>query len=152
LTAAAPEAIGLTFDDGPSKWTLEVLDLLARFEARATFFVIGRRVVEQPDVVRRIAAEGHEIGNHTWSHPALATDCDAAGIRDELGRASDAIADVVGTTPVLFRPPHYDTNDEVVEIAAELGLEPAHADSRRRGSGPAADPSATEKRAVHDRR
>ncbi len=61
----------LTFDDGPSEWTPAILDLLAEYETKATFFVVGRNALENPHHLRRAAAEGHTIGNHTWSHPNL---------------------------------------------------------------------------------
>src|SRR5262249_57471514 len=65
-------AVSLTFDDGPDpRWTPRVLDVLAARAARATFFLVGRRAAAAPDVVRAIADAGHEIANHTWSHPSL---------------------------------------------------------------------------------
>src|SRR2546425_1442342 len=68
-----PGAIALTFDDGPSwPWTGEILDLLARDSVRATFFIVGENAERHPDLVHRIWAEGHEIGNHTFTHPNLA--------------------------------------------------------------------------------
>src|SRR5690242_13905373 len=64
--------LALTFDDGPSDpWTLRLLDVLARHQVRATFFMIGSRVKQRPDIARAVAAAGHEIGNHTYSHPNL---------------------------------------------------------------------------------
>lgn len=118
----SPVQVALTFDDGPSDWTEPLLDLLAANGARATFFVIGSLVRERPALVRRIAAEGHELGNHTWSHPWLARDCDDARVRGELAGANDAIAEVLGKPPRRFRAPHYDVDGRVEGIALELGL------------------------------
>jgi peptidoglycan/xylan/chitin deacetylase (PgdA/CDA1 family) len=123
LTAETrPAHVGLTFDDGPSAWTGPILELLAAHGARATFFLIGRRIEERPELVRRIAEEGHEVGNHTWSHPSLATECDDEQVRIELERANAAIEAVLGSAPRLFRAPHYDTNLGVERVARSVGL------------------------------
>lgn len=98
--------VALTFDDGPHPTlTPQLLDILADRGARATFYVIGRNAARYPDILRRMVAEGHEIGNHTWSHPSL------FGVGDqnmltELQRTSDAIQDAVGFAPVSLRPPY----------------------------------------------
>src|SRR5881275_142146 len=98
--------IALTFDDGPSaKLTPKLLDLLAAHHIKATFFVIGENVAEHPEIVARAAREGHEIGNHSWSHPYLAKMSDAA-VRRELRRTDDAIKDATGRRPTLMRPPY----------------------------------------------
>lgn len=120
--------IGLSFDDGPSAWTGEILDLLSSHAARATFFVIGSAAQERPELTARIAAEGHELGNHTWSHPSLARDCDEPQIRQELQRTSDLVEQLSGSRPALFRAPHYDHDDRVDAIAADLGLRHADGD------------------------
>lgn len=97
--------VALTFDDGPDpEWTPQVLDLLGEHGADATFFVVGERVERHPALLRRAAAEGHEIGNHTWSHTRLDR-CDHDHARSQLRRAHDAIATVTGKAPRLFRPP-----------------------------------------------
>src|SRR3712207_1810742 len=68
--ATAPRTVALTFDDGPSaNWTPQVLDILRRNRVKATFFLVGADVERFPDVARRIAREGHTIGNHSWDHP-----------------------------------------------------------------------------------
>lgn len=102
----AAGTIYLTFDDGPdARWTPHILDLLAQANVLATFFVVGRRAQALPELVRRIAAQGHELGNHTWSHrhpwallPATA--------RREVRDGAAAIADLTGQAPRFFRPPH----------------------------------------------
>jgi chitooligosaccharide deacetylase len=116
------DRVALTFDDGPSAWTEPILDILAAHGAHATFFLIGRVAERHSDIVRRISAEGHEVGNHTWSHPHLARDCDDDSVRLELLRANDGLASIVGSPPRRFRAPYYDVDDRVVALAAELGL------------------------------
>jgi peptidoglycan-N-acetylglucosamine deacetylase len=114
--------IALTFDDGPAEWTEPILDVLAEHSAHATFFVIGIAAERHVDLIRRIDAEGHEIGNHTWSHPRLARECDDDRVRNELARTNALLAEITGRVPRRFRAPHYDVNDRVHGIAAELGL------------------------------
>ena len=102
----ARPVVAITFDDGPHhSLTPQLLDILAARRIRATFYVIGSRVVRQPDLTRRIAAEGHEIGNHTWSHPSLSGLSDAA-VLGELDRTTQAIYEAVGRPPVTMRPPY----------------------------------------------
>jgi peptidoglycan/xylan/chitin deacetylase (PgdA/CDA1 family) len=116
------ERVALTFDDGPATWTESILDLLSEHSARATFFVIGAAAARRSDVVRRMLAEGHEVGNHTWSHPWLARDCDGDRIRSELERTNALLADLMGRPPQRFRAPHYDVDERVLAIASALGL------------------------------
>jgi len=98
--------IAMTFDDGPSvKLTPKLLDLLATHHIKATFFVIGENVAEHPEIVTRAAHEGHEIGNHSWSHPNLAKMSDE-GVRREVRRTEDAIKSATGARPTLLRPPY----------------------------------------------
>jgi peptidoglycan/xylan/chitin deacetylase (PgdA/CDA1 family) len=120
--------VALTFDDGPGEWTEPILDALSRHGAHATFFVIGSAAGPQADLIRRMDAEGHEIGNHTWSHPWLARDCSDVRVREELENTNAAVAEIIGRSPVHFRAPHYDVDDRVREIASELGLAHAHGD------------------------
>jgi peptidoglycan/xylan/chitin deacetylase (PgdA/CDA1 family) len=116
------QQIALTFDDGPGEWTEPILDILAAHSAHATFFVIGSNAKHRPDVIRRMDTEGHEIGNHTWSHPYLARDCDDSRVRDELERTNAVVAEIVGRAPRRFRAPHYDASARVISIGSDLGL------------------------------
>jgi len=118
--------VALTFDDGPSAWTPLVLDLLREHEARATFFVIGARVRERPGDLRRIVAEGHEVGSHTLTHPRL-TEIGDDEARTEIIGGLDAIEEVLGERPGLFRAPGFHADERVLRIVAELGLEAAFA-------------------------
>jgi peptidoglycan-N-acetylglucosamine deacetylase len=98
--------IAMTFDDGPSAaLTPKLLDLLAAHHIKATFFVIGENVAEHPEIVTRAAREGHEIGNHSWSHPNFGKMSDQ-GVRGQLQQTDDAIKNATGTRPTLMRPPY----------------------------------------------
>jgi len=127
IVYAAPRRIGrrelaLTFDDGPSEWTPPILDLLQAHEAHATFFVLGASIDGREDIVRRAAAEGHEIGNHLYSHADPEELADEA-LRDELERTGSQLESVVGRRPVHFRPPYAATNYRVADVARSAGLE-----------------------------
>ena len=98
--------IAMTFDDGPSAaLTPKLLNILAAHQIKATFFVIGENVAEHPEIVARAAREGHEIGNHSWSHPNFGKMSDD-GVRSQLQRTDDAIKSVTGSRPTLLRPPY----------------------------------------------
>ncbi|MFD3915769.1 polysaccharide deacetylase family protein [Streptomyces sp. NPDC058603] len=122
VDCAKERCIALTFDAGPSEHTPRLLDILKREKVPATFFLLGKNhVVKHPDLVRRIAAEGHEVANHTWSHEIL-TDQEPDAVREELSRTQDAILEITGREPTLMRPPQGRTNDEVTKVSRELGL------------------------------
>ncbi|MER7170190.1 polysaccharide deacetylase family protein [Streptomyces mesophilus] len=114
------KCIALTFDGNPGEPTDKLLDLLGQYKAPSTFFLEGRRIDQYPEVVRRIAAEGHEIGNHTWTHPRL-TDISDEQIREEIGRTDKAIRDITGSAPTLMRPPEGRTDRRVSKVLEELG-------------------------------
>jgi peptidoglycan/xylan/chitin deacetylase (PgdA/CDA1 family) len=98
--------IALTFDDGPhATLTPKLLDLLAARHIRATFFVIGENVAEHSEIVARAAREGHEIGNHSWSHPNLSKMSDD-GVRRQLRQTEEAIESATGRKLSLLRPPY----------------------------------------------
>jgi len=98
--------VALTFDDGPSpEVTPKVLAILEEKNVRATFFMIGRRVVASPDLARRIVRAGHAVGNHTHSHPALFCFLTPRRLHREIQQAQDAILQATGVRPSIFRPP-----------------------------------------------
>ena len=117
--------IALTYDDGPNEpHTLRLLEVLARHEVRATFFLIGRYVRQRPEIAREIVKAGHIVGNHTFMHPLL-TLKGATGIRRELNDCRAALQDAVGEHSNLFRPPFGGRRPAVLRIAREMGLAPA---------------------------
>jgi peptidoglycan/xylan/chitin deacetylase (PgdA/CDA1 family) len=98
--------IAITFDDGPDPvLTPRLLEILKQRGIHATFFLVGKNVAAFPDVVRRIVAEGHEVGNHSWSHP-LFTQLGQQSVESQLQRTHDAIVKACGTAPLLYRPPY----------------------------------------------
>ena len=102
---AARRRIALTFDDGPdAAWTERTLALLDREAVRASFFLVGERAARAPETVRWIAAAGHEIASHGWSHRSLWL-CGPRRTEDEIGRAHHFLSDTVGRPIPYFRPP-----------------------------------------------
>ncbi len=98
--------IAITFDDGPRRETTErLLDGLEERDARATFFLIGRQIEGNEDLVERMQAEGHQVGSHTWSHTRL-TGVSADTLRQEVGRTEEALEDLLGPGSYWLRPPY----------------------------------------------
>jgi peptidoglycan/xylan/chitin deacetylase (PgdA/CDA1 family) len=118
----SPKKLAITFDDGPNpKLTPELLDLLGRHQARATFFVIGKFAQACPELLLETASRGHAIGNHTANHANLLWRTPAA-IRRELQQCNDTSFSIIGTTPTCFRPPWGMRNPFVISGATALGL------------------------------
>ncbi|MER5429567.1 polysaccharide deacetylase family protein [Streptomyces sp. NPDC002588] len=116
------KCIALTFDAGPSENSARLLDILKEKQVPATFFLLGKRHIEKyPDLVRRMADEGHEVASHTWDHKIL-TQIEPDEIREELQRPDDEIERLTGRRPTLMRPPQGRTDDTVHGICRELGL------------------------------
>ncbi|MFJ8196507.1 polysaccharide deacetylase family protein [Streptomyces sp. NPDC096152] len=114
----------LTFDDGPDpRYTPHILDTLARYDVRATFFVCGGRADGNRDLLARMADEGHVVGNHTWTHPLL-TKLSRRRIRAEMERTSDIIERAYGERPLWFRAPYGAWNRATFQLGAEMGMEP----------------------------
>ncbi|MGJ5756428.1 peptidoglycan/xylan/chitin deacetylase (PgdA/CDA1 family) [Streptomyces puniciscabiei] len=114
----------LTFDDGPNpEYTPHILDTLAKYDVRAMFFVCGECVVDNRELVARMADEGHVVGNHTWTHPLLTT-LNRKQIRSEMKRTSDVIEDTYGERPQWFRAPYGAWNRAAFQLGAEMGMEP----------------------------
>lgn len=98
--------VALTFDDGPDhNYTLQILDILKREHIHATFFCVGSMVRNSPDVLRRIYAEGHTVGNHSWNHP-LMTQLSQSAVDFQLNATDQIIEQTIGVRPLLFRPPY----------------------------------------------
>ncbi|MGM1064138.1 polysaccharide deacetylase family protein [Saccharothrix sp. Mg75] len=120
--AACNGYVALTYDDGPNaQYTRPLLSALRSAGARATFFDLGSRVQQQPQLSRETASAGMWIGNHSWSHPYL-TNLGAAAVAKELGDTQNAIRNATGQAPTLFRPPYGATNATVQNEARRLGL------------------------------
>ena len=115
-------AVVLTFDDGPvPEHTPRILEMLRAKQVRATFYVLGELAEAHPDLVRAIRDAGHEVGNHTQTHPHF-KDAPRAVIGREMRQAQYALTRILGSPPVTFRPPYFDYNEHVAQVAAELGL------------------------------
>ena len=110
----------LTFDDGPSINTPHLLDMLEEYGIPATFFLLGNQVERHPDIVKRILAEGHEVGNHSYSHPNLRVVSPAR--KEEELRRTDTILRNLGASPMFVRPPYGSYDAYTEKVAANLGL------------------------------
>jgi peptidoglycan-N-acetylglucosamine deacetylase len=122
--SASRKQIALTYDDGPNDpHTLRLLEVLAKHDVCATFFLIGRYVQQRPDIAREVIRLGHIVGNHTFTHPLLIFK-GAAEIREELQQCRQSLLDVVGGHSNLFRPPFGGRRPGTLRIAREMGLEP----------------------------
>src|SRR5215510_8849552 len=120
---AAPDQLAITFDDGPNPAiTPKLLDLLSRYDAKATFFLIGRFVRECPALTKEIAEHGHVLANHTQTHPNLFWLTQSA-VRDEMQRCQGALQAVTGDGAKYFRPPWGFRNPWVIRTASELGMQ-----------------------------
>lgn len=120
MDCARLKCVALTFDDGPGEHTGRLMDILAEYDARATFYVLGRLVGEFPEVLQRMDTEGHELGNHTWEHDDLAG-MSAEQVRADITRTNEAVQEVTGTEPPTIRPP-YGSLNETVSGAVEQPL------------------------------
>ncbi len=113
--------IALTFDDGPHRqYTAKILDILEEFGVSATFFVIGENAEKNPGLIRRILCSGHEIGNHTFSHPDL-IGISKENLKAELEKTEKVLWDLERYCPRLFRPPGGVYSDEIASAADQLG-------------------------------
>ena len=114
--------VALTFDDGPSPMTGKVLDVLREHKAKASFFLIGSKIRDDRETVRRIADEGHIIGNHSWSHTPVFPIKSYADVVDEIRMTSDVIYETIGKRPELFRPPFGVTNPRIGRAVRRMGM------------------------------
>lgn len=115
-----PDSIAVTFDDGPLPvYTERVLDILQQHKVRAAFFCIGRNIAANPDILKRIDAEGHLIGNHSYSHTATFDLKSTSMVLQELKSTDGIIHKNIGRTPKYFRPPFGVTNPMVAKAAQQ---------------------------------
>lgn len=116
------KTVAITFDDGPSSITTpKILEILKENGVKATFFVVGNNIERNKPLMGKIIEAGHEIGNHSYTHPQLAR-VSVGQIKSELDRTNKAIFDATGIQPVWFRPPYGSVNNKVRDVASELGL------------------------------
>lgn len=114
----------LTFDDGPDpRYTPDILSTLREYDVHAMFFVCGEMAVDNKDLLREMADDGHTVGNHTWSHPLL-TKLSRSAIHSEMERTCEVIDDAFGEPPGWFRAPYGAWNRAAFQLGAELGMEP----------------------------
>lgn len=127
VSATGDRNVYLTFDDGPDpRWTASILDVLAEYGVPATFFVIGACAAAYPKLIQRMIAEGHEVGNHTMTHPDLSR-CEPAEVEHEIQSASDVIRAVCPEAPMRhIRAPYGIWTDQVRAISTKAGLIPLH--------------------------
>ena len=110
--------VALTFDDGPSVYTKDILDQLEKYNAHATFFVVGNRVSSNASTIKRAHDMGCEIGNHSWSHPQLSA-ISVKEMQNEIGKTDEAIKKITGETPALLRPPYGAVDADVKAYAGK---------------------------------
>ncbi|KAF8598949.1 glycoside hydrolase/deacetylase, partial [Ceratobasidium sp. AG-I] len=114
---------GLSYDDGPSPYTPNLLQYLDQQQLKSTFFIVGSRAISRPEMVQAEYMGGHQLSVHTWSHPSLTTLTNEQIIA-ELGWTKKAIKDITGVTPNTMRPPYGDIDDRVRAICKAMGLTP----------------------------
>lgn len=116
-------SVALTFDDGPHpETTPAILELLQQYDIKATFFLIGEKCEQYPELVRRIVNEGHQIANHSATHGYSISLSSRQAWRDEIERCQRQIGAIVGTAPMLFRPPYGVTTPNLSKALADTGL------------------------------
>ncbi len=116
------QEIAITFDDGPTEFTTEVLDLLKEFNAKATFFCIGKRIEKNPEILERISQEEHVIGNHTYSHSNFFPFFKQKRMKAELSKTSVLISEITDKPVEFFRPPFGVVNTTIVKAAKSNNL------------------------------
>jgi len=131
--------IALTFDDGPSKVATEkILAILEKHQVKVTFFQVGKNIKKFPELSKLCAVKGHQIGNHSMSHPKLPELGSREEILSELKGSQELIAEVAGVTPTVFRAPYLKFDDRVWSVVDELGLKAynaaAYCDYKKKGA------------------
>lgn len=118
---ASPKQAALTFDDGPDIYfTTQILDILKQHNLKATFFIVGARAKAHPEMVKRIAAEGHAIGNHTWDHPVLPK-LTREQLRNEITQTEQVLDSILGYHPAIFRPPYGSASTSNIREISSMG-------------------------------
>jgi peptidoglycan/xylan/chitin deacetylase (PgdA/CDA1 family) len=118
------KVLALTYDDGPNDpWTMKLLEVLAKHQAPATFFMLGKYVRQHPEIALAVAQAGHAIGNHSYSHPNLIFSSETK-LRQELEDTNQAIQEATGERPFLFRPPFGGRRPGTFKVVEELKMFP----------------------------
>jgi peptidoglycan-N-acetylglucosamine deacetylase len=110
--------IAITFDDGPTEFTLEILDVLRKFNAKATFFCIGKQIEKHPEILQKIMQEGHIVGNHSYSHSNLIGFFSVERVRYEIEQNDQLIFSKLNKKPLFYRPPFGVTNPKIAKALA----------------------------------
>ena len=114
--------IAFTFDDGPGAHTMEILQILKKYDIKATFFLVGKNLEAHPEIARATLDQGHVIGNHTYSHPHSKTLDAETFWNDETGRTQAIFKARLGFEPALFRPPYGELTDEEIDMVKAHGM------------------------------
>lgn len=118
------KVIAFTFDDGPDPiYTTQLLEIFHSVRGKATFFMIGEEILKYPQIVRKVAKQGHEIGNHTFTHPKLSR-LSTAKCLEEIELTEKCIEKIIGQKPVVFRPPYLDYNEDTRSIIIQKEYPP----------------------------
>ncbi|MEW9052702.1 MAG: polysaccharide deacetylase family protein [Neobacillus sp.] len=119
--STSKKAVAITFDDGPNPiYTPQVLEIFSEVNGKATFFMIGEEISQKPELVKKAAEQGHEIGNHTYTHPQLSR-LSREECLDEIERTERLVEELIGQKPVVFRPPYLDYNQDTLSIIEQKG-------------------------------
>jgi peptidoglycan/xylan/chitin deacetylase (PgdA/CDA1 family) len=119
---AKEKIVALTFDDGPHPiYTPQILDILDQYQAKATFFMIGSRMEEYPDIAKEVSARGHLIGNHTYTHPDNLRTLSPKELKWEIDQCQLSMQRIAGQNTYLFRPPRGILNQEIIKIVQDKG-------------------------------
>ncbi len=121
VDCAKVKCIALTFDDGPGKYADKLLDTFKKYKSKATFFLEGQYVKSRPAFAKRMVTEGHDIGNHSYSHPHL-RELSEDKIREELTKTQDIVKKSTGKYPTTIRPPYGEFDERVAAIATQMGM------------------------------
>jgi peptidoglycan-N-acetylglucosamine deacetylase len=119
--STSEKLIAITFDDGPNPiYTPQILDIFSEVNGKATFFMIGEQIERFPEIAKKALELGHEIGNHTFTHPKL-SQLSREECFEEIKQTETLIKELVGGKSVVFRPPYLDFNDEIVSVLSQMG-------------------------------
>ncbi|MGM9989052.1 MAG: polysaccharide deacetylase family protein [Bacillaceae bacterium] len=121
MARSQQKLVSLTFDDGPSLYTNQILDILDGYNVKATFFVVGEAVSKYPEIIKRIKKEKHVIGNHTWNHPSI-FDISSSELSNQILKTNAVIKKILNEEPTLFRAPYGNIGRKSFQLIQDLGL------------------------------